>query len=183
MTAASEVSKRYAKALFEACESAVTREKVQAQLRGLVEGLDAAPEAQEFLLRSSVPSSEKVKVIQAALNSQIAEPVLSSFLGVLGQRGRLEILSEVLSAFIQLNDSANGVVRGLVRSAEELGPEDRRNLEEKVSRATGKKVILDYRVDRALIGGLTAQVGAMTFSDSIDMHLGKLGEELKKRGH
>jgi F-type H+-transporting ATPase subunit delta len=64
-----------------------------------------------------------------------------------------------------------------------LGPEQRQLLETRISKVTGKKVILEYKTDESLLGGLVAEVGSLTFDDSLDTQLKLLNEELKRRAH
>ena len=70
-----------------------------------------------------------------------------------------------------------------VRSARQpsLAPEERQRLEKTIEGVLNKKVILTYKVDPSVIGGLIASVRSFTFDDSIDSHLKRMNEELKRR--
>jgi F-type H+-transporting ATPase subunit delta len=46
-----------------------------------------------------------------------------------------------------------------------------------------KKIILTYKEDPTLLGGVVAQVGGWTFDDSIETHLIKMNEELNRRAN
>jgi F-type H+-transporting ATPase subunit delta len=52
-----------------------------------------------------------------------------------------------------------------------------------VAQVTGKKVILEYKEDASLLGGLIAEVGSLTFDDSLETQLRTMNEELKRRAH
>lgn len=183
MKVVSEAARRYARALYEVCDSQEVRANVLAQLRELALAIESEPEIAAFLESNTVASASKAKSISASLETKAQLPLLKNFLGVLSERNRLGLLTEISESFLHLNDTANGVVRGTVRSVESLGPEERKSIQERISKSTGKQVILDYREDKSLIGGLVAQVGSLTFDDSIDLHLKKMNDELKKRGH
>jgi F-type H+-transporting ATPase subunit delta len=183
MRVVSEAARRYARALYEVCDGQETRANVLAQLRELALAIDSEPEITAYFHSNTVGAAQKAKSITASLEPKVQLPILKSFLGVLAERNRLGLVAEISESFLRLNDEANGVVRGTVRSVESLGPDERKSIQERISKSTGKQVILDYREDKSLIGGLVAQVGSLTFDDSIDLHLKKMNDELKKRGH
>jgi F-type H+-transporting ATPase subunit delta len=92
----------------------------------------------------------------------------------------LGLFHDIVTSYEVIADEAHGVTRGTVRSATVLGPEDRKRIEELVSKATKKQVILTYKEDPALVGGLVAEVGSFTFDDSITSHLKRINEQLTR---
>ncbi|MES2964311.1 MAG: ATP synthase F1 subunit delta, partial [Bdellovibrionota bacterium] len=102
-------------------------------------------------------------------------------INLLARKDRLGVFGEIVHAFEAEADAANNVARGVVRSATVLGQDDRKRIEDQVERVLKKKVILSYKVDPSVIGGLVAQVGSYTFDDSISAHLKRMNEELKRR--
>src|SRR4029077_20300117 len=95
-------------------------------------------------------------------------------------KNRLGIFSEIVTAFEHITDEAHGVTRGTVRSATVLAPEERKRIETLVGRATKKQVILTYKEDPSLLGGLVAEVGSFTFDDSLHAHLKRINEQLNR---
>lgn len=118
-----------------------------------------------------------------ALKGSGVSAEVEAFLLLLARKNRLPIFPEVLEAYQHFTDEANGVTRGVVRSARVLSQEDRGRIEETVSRYTKKNVILTYKEDEDLLGGLVAEVGSYTFDDSLTAHLKRLNEELKRSAH
>ena len=57
----------------------------------------------------------------------------------------------------------------------------RQQIEATVEKVLKKKVIMTYKVDPSVIGGLVAQAGSYTFDDSLNSHLQRLNDELKRR--
>jgi F-type H+-transporting ATPase subunit delta len=70
-----------------------------------------------------------------------------------------------------------------VKSAKALSDEGRKDLEGKISKILNKKIILTYKEESTLLGGVVAQVGGWTFDDSIETHLIKLNEEINRRAN
>src|SRR5262249_48841149 len=99
------------------------------------------------------------------------------------RKNRLGVFKDIVGAYEQIADEAHGVMRGTVRSATVLAPEERKRIETLVSRATAKQVILTYKEDPSLLGGLVAEVGSYTFDDSLLSHLKRINEQLTRSAH
>jgi F-type H+-transporting ATPase subunit delta len=177
------VAHRYARALHSLASETKEQDIVFEQMRIFSEAFTKDEGIAEFLQTPLVSPEDKRKAM-AGLLAKIAvcEP-LKNFLLVLAKKNRLGLFSEMVFAYQTIADEANGVTRGTVRSATVLGPEDRRRLEELVGRATKKQVILSYKEDSELLGGLVAQVGSYTFDDSLDSHLNRINEQLTRSTH
>ena len=127
------------------------------------------------------PPEQKEAALKAALADSGASTEAYLLLMTLAKKERLAWFSEIVQAFQSRIDDVNGVGRGAVRSSVVLAPQDRMQIESIVEKVLKKKVILSYKIDPALIGGLVAQVGSYTFDDSIDSHLKRMTEELKRK--
>ena len=174
------LSKRYAKALFELAVDHRIQDQVLSDLRALVPIFNQ-PEVLEFAKSPLIKSDSKVAVIKASMDQKGLAKEVFQFLQLLAAKDRLGIFEQVVEAFQDEVDAAHNVSRGLVRSAAALGPNERQQLEQSIERALATKVILNYKVDPSVIGGLVAQVGSYTFDDSVASHLKRLSEELNRR--
>lgn len=178
---ASEIGKRYAKALFALATENNTQEKVFSDLRSLEQIFAHDSEIFNYLSSATVRPEEKQKVVKKAVEKSGISPEVENMLDLIAKRNRFVAFSELTEAFQTQIDTANAVARGLVRSAYVLGPEERTRIESMVERVLKKKVIMVYKVDPNLIGGLVAQVGSFTFDDTLDAHLRTIHEDLKRR--
>ncbi len=178
----SEVSRRYAQALYDLTKTNGSTDRVFSQLRVLSEVYNKDAEVRDFLLNPIVGPEAKTKVLHAALNGKVTEELLNVLL-LMADKVRLEFFPQVVLAFEEINDAAHGVTRGVVKSAAPVTPDERKRIEETVNKVTGKKVILTFQEDPSLLGGLVAQVGGWTFDDSLKSHLNKISEELNRRAN
>lgn len=183
MIVVSELAKRYAGALFEAVAEKAQYTAVLEQLRALEKAINSNEDVRAFMTSSLIKGEEKAKAIAETFKTvQALEPV-KNLAVLLANNDRLDELSAIVQAYQAKTDEAHGVVRGTVRSAAALAPEQRQSVEAQVAHVTGKKVIMEYKQDESLIGGLVAEVGSLTFDDSLDTQLRLLNEELKRRAH
>lgn len=174
---------RYARALYMLAKEAGQHETVYAQMRVIEDAFSLEREIHEFIHSPVVRPTDKEKALEQLCAKVKVPDLLKNFLLVLARKNRLTIFSSIVAAFQAIADEAHGVTRGTVRSASVLAPDERKNLEQMVSRATKKQVILTYKEDPSLIGGLVAEVGSYTFDDSLESHLTRINEQLTRSAH
>ena len=177
----SELAKRYAKALYELADENKSLDAVFSQLRTLSDTFAKDAAISEFLTSPLVKADERAAALTAAFNGKGLSTEVVDVLLLLAKNDRFALFGELVTAFEQQADAANNVCRGVVRSATVLGQAERQRVEDTVEDVLKKKVIMTYKVDPTVIGGLVAQVGSYTFDDSIDSHLKRMNEELKRR--
>lgn len=175
------LAKRYAKALFSLAVDNRTQDRVLNELRALNDLFHQDKDIKTFFASPVVSGVNKEKAVEAALAGRGVSAEVHQFALLLAKKDRLPIFYEVVDAFQSEIDSSNNVCRGAVRSTMALGPAERFQIEQTVERVLSKKVIMTYKVDPTVIGGLVAQVGSYKFDDSLSTHLKRMNEELKRR--
>ena len=79
-------------------------------------------------------------------------------------KGQLDLLSDLIVAYLHVVKRGPEVAMAYVTSAVALTPDERRQLQEKLRRRFGASLEFDYTVDATLLGGLRVRVGD-TFID------------------
>jgi len=176
----SQVSKRYAKALYGAVKDKVVTLN---ELRVLVKIISDDPVVYHFFASHSQSEIQKLEILSKAIQDKGLTEESSNFLKLLIGKGRLIHLKDILTSYEALVDSENGVTRGIVKSAVKLDADARQKIESVVSHFVKKKVILNYTEDSKLVGGVVAQVAGWTFEDTLDSHLRRLKEDLNRRAN
>jgi F-type H+-transporting ATPase subunit delta len=171
-------AKRYAKALLGLAREAGTTEATGEQLDEVSTLFDTHADLRHALLRPWVKGQDRRAVAQAVAERIGGSTLLRNFVGLLAERRRLDHLSEISQAYRQLVDESLGRVRARVRTAIPLAESDHRQLAERLSRATGKTVVLEGFVDPTLLGGFVAQVGSLVLDGSLDGQLTRLRKHL-----
>ena len=174
---APEVVRRYAVTLLEAADETGVTDSVQRDAEGLVVTLRQSEELAEFLANPVVGAQVQVSALQQLFSGKIEELSLN-FLRLMGSRGRTPIIAVALQAFLELIAEREGVVGAGVRTAVELSPEQRQNLQDRLERYTGRSVRLETQVDASVRGGVIARVGDTVFDGSINTHLDRLRQRL-----
>jgi F-type H+-transporting ATPase subunit delta len=175
------IAGRYARALFVLATAEGRVEDVGAELSLLADVLRDVPELAQ-VLSSPVTSRAVRKEIASTLCEQSLQvsATLRNFLHATIDNNRVRAIPDIVERYRALADEAAGRVHVTVKSAAPLSEENRRRLQEGLSRATGKLVTLDVAVDPSLIGGLAARVGHLVFDGSLRAQLDGLRRELER---
>jgi F-type H+-transporting ATPase subunit delta len=175
----SAVARRYAKSLSDLAHSEGCLDTVATDLRGLAELLANSVELRAALANPSIPISERSAVLQAVLSKGNAHKITSNFVSLLLDNNRLAAFRDILAAFEDSYDKRIGRVRARVCSAVALDKKTLASLEEHLLAVTGKKqVLIETKVDPALVGGIVTHVGDLVFDGSIRTQLNLLQNKL-----
>lgn len=170
---------QYAKALFDLGDNLDTKTKFLKELRVLSNAV-SDNEIENFLLSRQVSLVSKVEILNRVVEKAGVSTEVSNVVKILTERNKITYLPQITASYETLNDEANGVVRGTVKSSYILSPDQRSAIESKIQGALNKKVILTYVEDSKVIGGIKAQVGSYTFDDTFETHLKKLKDQINR---
>lgn len=170
---------QYAKALFDLGGNLDTKTKYLKELRVISDALQDSA-IKNFLNTKQFSVEQKLKIIDSVLSKVNASKDVINTVKILCERNKAAYLDKITLAYESLNDEANGVIRGVVKSSHPLKPEQRSSIEAKIESVLKKKVILNYQEDPKVIGGLKAQVGSYTFDDTFETHLKKLKDQMNR---
>lgn len=174
------IAGRYAKALLALTKQKGLHAEALEQLKAVNQSLQSDSQLKEFFANPVIGTELKAKVLKTALGGQgFAEEVVSCLL-LMADRGRFSMISDFVQAFQDGIDKEDGVTRGEVRAAKPLSQDAQADLEKKITQVLKKKIVLTFKEDPTLLGGVVAQVGGWTFDDSIETHLKRLNEELNR---
>ncbi len=176
---------RYARALFDVVlkEAPGDLERVQAQAQDMAVLFAGNAALAGAMGNPAVPVTKKVAVVQAILarTDGVASPV-SKLVLMLAERDRLMLLPDIARIYgDRLMDHQN-VIRGDVTTATALAPEKLRALEQGLARATGRRVVLQSKVDPSIIGGVVTRLGSTVYDASVTTQLQKMRQTLMDAG-
>jgi F-type H+-transporting ATPase subunit delta len=181
----SAAASRYARALFdvvlkEGKDAAV--EKVQGEVQQFA-GLFAQDQLAQVLGNPAIPASKKTALAKALLDraGQVTGP-LAKLILVLAEKDRLTLLPGIARAYGERVMDHLKIVRGDVTTAVPLTPEKLRALEQGLAAATGRKVVLEARVDPSIIGGVVTRLGSTVYDGSVTTQLQKMKQALVEAG-
>lgn len=177
----SEVANRYAIAIYQLAQESQTTAAMLSNLKELELAIKSDKMVGAFVNSPLIPAAEKEKLFKKTLGENGAPETLINFVALLSRKGRLLLLSEIIAAYQACDDTVNKIARGAVRSATNLSASQKGEISQIIAMITKKKVVLSFEEDKSYIGGLVAQVGSMTFDDTLTAHVQKIKEDLNRR--
>ncbi|WP_027389802.1 F0F1 ATP synthase subunit delta [Chrysiogenes arsenatis] len=172
------VAKRYAKAAYELLRDAGNTELFFDQVVPFADEILNDKSLAGFFLNPTVQRELKVEVMQKA--TAAIDATCGRFLVLLANKGRLEIMREIIRAYEELYNAEKNIVQADVRSAFALSDTTKEEIRTCLEALTNKKITMEVSVDDSLIGGMTAQIGSTLYDGSVRGQLDKLKESLVK---
>lgn len=172
------VARRYAQALVELAEREGRADEAGGEVERVARAFDSSAELRGLMFSPGVVKDVKRRVLREILRRAEVSGLGGRFFHLLLDKDRLRHLPSICKVYRDLADERAGRVRARVRSAFALSPEEEAALRGRLSAATGKEVVLEVETDRALLGGLTAQLGSAVWDGSLRSHLESLREKL-----
>lgn len=176
------IAARYAGAIYELGVEGNNLPRLAEEFGALAASYQSVPE-----LRAALESPLVDEAARTALLAEVADrmglgPVTRNTVGLLASRHRLSLLPHVARALGRLSDQRSGVERAQVTSAAPLPVAFLERLAAELSRSTGKRVIVEHRVDPSLIGGVVTRVGDRVIDGSVKSRLATLRRGLLAGG-
>jgi len=125
-------------------------------------------------VKSPVIKTETKKSILSEIFGKLISKDSISFIEFTINKGREEILPEILEKFESLKDEYTGFVKVDVITAFSFTEEQKLQLQERFESHLKKKARLTFKVDKSIIGGFIAKVGDTVYNASMAHQLGLL---------
>jgi len=169
---------RYAKALLDVMIAEGDPAAAEQELAAFGRLFETHDELRRVMTNPAVPvQAKRAAMDQIVARTQPSRP-LGKLLLLMAERDRLDLLPELVAAYRERLMDHQHVARAEVVTARPLAPDQARALEEKLARATGRRIVMTTRVDPAILGGLVARVGSTVYDGSIATHLARMKERL-----
>lgn len=168
---------RFARALFEVSRASGP-EQMGRELNGFVDLVGNHPELLRTLTSAALPPSVKQNIVAELLKLQPLSPTLGRVLTALAERDQLALVPLIAEAYQQRLLDYQEVVRAELTTAVALPPDRAAALEQSLSTAIGKRVVVTTQVDPSIIGGVVAKIGSRVYNGSVAHHLTRVKAQL-----
>lgn len=172
-----KVAARYAEALLRTAKPAGSLAGCAESYAGVLEVMAANRDLVIFLDSPQVREQEKKEVLQKVFGPRL-EPLLLDFFNLLLDRNRIELLRDIGEVFAELVEADQGLVRARVVTAIALPADLETKLRDKLAQVTGKNVVLEKKVDPAVLGGVCVTLGDRIIDGTVRTNLDSLRKKL-----
>ena len=114
---------RYARALLDVALRESDAHRIERDLTSFVLAMNASAELKRALTSPRIPAATRRSIVEAIAQQIGMDAPLRKLLGMLADRGRLEIYNELLAVYRERLLAHQGIVKGAVTSPAPLGPE------------------------------------------------------------
>ena len=170
---------RYASALFELARDEKQIESVSQSLATLRQALADSPDFAAVTTSPLIARDDAAKAVQAAAQAMALDTLTTRFLGVLARNGRLGQLPNAIRDFGRLAAEHRGETTAEVVSAHPLNDEQVESIRRQLRARVGRDVMLEARVDPAVLGGLVVRLGSQMIDSSVRTKLNSLAQAMK----
>jgi F-type H+-transporting ATPase subunit delta len=172
------VARRYANALADVVLNSGETATVQAELKQWQMLFDGSSELTAVFDNPAINHSDKRKVLEGLVDRAKPSKTTANFLRVLSDNGRIGELATINDRFASVLEERSGVVSAEITSARELPEDERSAFKANLEKLTGKRVEINYAVDKEIIGGVITRIGSTVYDGSVKTHLETLKEQM-----
>lgn len=174
-----EVGNVYGESLYTLAREENLSEQIGEDLAALRDSFRQAPEFIRLLSSPSLTKAERCQILDDSFRGKV-HPYVLNFLKILTEKGYMRHFGDCCKAYTAHFDQDNGIVRVTAVTAVALTDSQTARLTEKLSRSTGKQVILHNRVEPGVLGGVRLDYDGQRLDDTVSHHLDAVRELLSK---
>ncbi len=172
------LAKRYAKALADAAAEANALESAGTELARLSTLWTEEPAMAEFFVNPGILLRDKEETLRSLSRRMKLSPLITRFFELLLSRDRMQALPAVARVYDELMNKRLGRVQATATTAAPITPGLTEKLRRRMGEVLGGTVLLETRVDPAILGGVVVQVDSTIYDGSLRTQLRHLRERL-----
>jgi F-type H+-transporting ATPase subunit delta len=170
------IARRYAGAIFDIAIKQNTLDRTLEDVQEIAK-LYSIRKLSYLLREPNIPAERKEAAIRQALASNVLPTSLNLALLVV-QRGLVELMPNIARELHQLVLDYKNEATAQVTTATKLDKSAQRQIQQALERMTGKKIVLETRVQPDILGGVVARVGDQVIDGSVERRLKVLQQQL-----
>lgn len=167
--------------------SAATLKSVEGDLIGVKAAIKSEPSIHDFLgnpvLSHEVRSAGIDELLKKASPKSGPSEMTKNFFEVLASNGRLYEAEKVITDFLEITSAHRGEVKVTITTAQPLEKDLQKRLEETLKHSKlageGKTLIIENKVNEAVLGGLLVDFGDKTVDLSVASRVNQLNATLQ----
>lgn len=148
-----QIGSVYGEALYDLAVGENILEEIYAQLDVLNDCFRAEPSFLRLLCSPNLSKQERIQILDESFRGKI-QSYLLNFLKILTEKGYIRHFDDCCTCFTELYNRDHNIVSVTAVTAVPLSERQHRALTEKISRITGKTVLLRNQINPACLGGV-----------------------------
>jgi len=174
------LARRYARALLAIGQEEGDLRRILDEAERFDRLMAETPLLREIMEAAHVNRRDKIAALEASLGPDGFLPSTRNFLFLLVDKRRMNILSPIVTELRRLIEQSEGIERVEVSVPMPLSGTQRDLLESVLEGQTGKKVVLEEKVEPDVLGGMVVKVGSTVYDGSARTQIQQIRENLEK---
>ncbi len=172
-----KAARRYATALLEVAKERNELDEILDDITLIRNTMEGSKELVTFVKSPIIKFDDKVAVLEELFFNNLQEAT-RLFIKLLARKDRINMLVDVVNAFVAKYKEHAGIITIDVFVAEELNEGQRESLHRTLEKKTQKKVELNLTLDESLKGGMSVRIDDTVIDGTVKHQLAKLEESL-----
>jgi F-type H+-transporting ATPase subunit delta len=156
--------------------------KTLEQLHWLSGLLRENPDLRRVWENPAIAAEQKRAVLDSIARREGLSRQVRNFVAVLIEHRRTHFFDAIVEQLGRELDARMGFAEAQITTARDLSDPEKRTLEAKVEKLTGKKVRARYSRDTAILGGAVVRVGSTIYDGSVLGQLESIREQIAEGG-
>jgi F-type H+-transporting ATPase subunit delta len=153
-------------------------ERAVAELRSVATLLNESSYLRQVWENPGIPVEQKRRVLDVITQRDGISKQVRNLVAILIDHRRTHFLNAVIRQLEKELDARMGFAEAEIISTRELDETEKREFEQQVAKATGKKVRAHYGRDASLLGGAVVRVGSTVYDGSVKGQLERMKEAI-----
>jgi F-type H+-transporting ATPase subunit delta len=159
--------------LYEIANENSELEIVEKNVDDILAIYNSSEDLKNFVKNPTQSQSSQLDVFDKISNRMNLSKTIINFLNVLVSKRRIFFIEKIFLSFLSLVSEKKGEVKASLISSKHLTKEELQSLKQNLIQTVGASIVLDYKVEEDLIGGLKMQIGSLMVDTSIKNKLKK----------
>ena len=172
-TFSSEISQRYALALYELSKENNQTDEFVANMTNFMKMFNSNRELKNFVKNPTYSVENQKIVFDKILSLMNFNKLVKNFFSVLIIKKRIFFLDQIIEEFLNLISIKRGEIFGSLISSKEIDEKTILDIEKEISANIKRSIKLKSKIDKSLIGGVVVQIGSLMIDTSIKNKLQK----------
>jgi len=173
------VASRYAEALIKLAHDENEVQRFEDDIEFIIGTIKLEPRLAKVLFHPFVNKVQKIELISKVWKTNIHKTVFN-FMKLLIDKRRINELNAIYDEYIVQMNQIKGIYIARVETAVALDALDTEKLKARLEKVTSLKLLINNRVNPAIIGGLSVRIGDEIIDWRISRSLETLNEKLRE---
>jgi F-type H+-transporting ATPase subunit delta len=174
------LDRRYALAIYEVAEKKGKVDEYLRDLREICHLIENNQDFHEVIKHPQINTTKKKQLFVDVFKGKIDEELLS-FMIILIEKNRILYLKEKLDQMEKIDLERKNIIKGIVKTAVPLLPEELEKLKTIFEEKYDKTIIFDTEIDKSVLGGVYVSVGNDVIDDTIKSKIEEMKEIMLKK--